>query len=141
MIRLLTATSESPRSNAPGTRHVKSHSIADSPSRVLGRQGNSASKDTDTAKEKENISPAPTACSGEAGRKASAGLTGTFTARNLALPSAPTPLPMHTGQYSNTAARKMRRVTIDHDMEALNGQCPPHPTSGGFVGRWKTFDR
>jgi centromeric protein E len=48
-------------------------------------------------------------------------LTSTFTARNLALPTSPTPLPMHTAQYSNTAMRKGRRVTIDHDLDALSG--------------------
>ncbi|KAL1411458.1 Kinesin-like protein kip2 [Vanrija albida] len=42
----------------------------------------------------------------------------TFTAKNLALPSVPTPLPMHSGQTSN-ALRKTRRITIDHDMNRL----------------------
>ena len=120
VIRLLTATPESPtRSTAgAGTRHMKAHSISDSPSRYLHSKGGGPSNGS-KEKENANATPSHVASSGEASKKA---LTGTFTARNLALPSAPTPLPMHTGQYSNTAARKMRRVTIDHDMEALNGK-------------------
>ncbi|KAK4683756.1 hypothetical protein P7C73_g6472, partial [Tremellales sp. Uapishka_1] len=45
-------------------------------------------------------------------------LSATFTARNLALPTCPSPLPLHPSQFSN-AARKTRRVTIEHDMDRL----------------------
>ncbi|KAL7421908.1 Kinesin-like protein kip2 [Cryptotrichosporon argae] len=44
-------------------------------------------------------------------------LPSTFTAHNLALPSTPTPLPMHHAQVSN--ARRNRRVTIEHDIDRL----------------------
>lgn len=45
----------------------------------------------------------------------------TFTARNLALPTSPSPLPMHPSQITNTSSRKGRRVTIEHDMDRLGG--------------------
>nr|XP_018262811.1 uncharacterized protein I303_04295 [Kwoniella dejecticola CBS 10117]OBR84969.1 hypothetical protein I303_04295 [Kwoniella dejecticola CBS 10117] len=47
------------------------------------------------------------------------GLVSSFTARNLALPTSPSPLPMHPTQLSNASARKARRVTIEHDMDKL----------------------
>lgn len=46
----------------------------------------------------------------------------TFTAFNLALPTTPTPLPMHPSQFDNTSGRKGRRLTIDHDMNLLSGE-------------------
>ena len=48
-------------------------------------------------------------------------ITSSFTARNLALPTSPSPLPMHPSQISNTT-RKSRRVTIEHDMDRLSGK-------------------
>ena len=45
----------------------------------------------------------------------------TFTAKNLALPTSPSPLPMHPSQYSNTSTKKGRRITIEHDMDRLGG--------------------
>ncbi|WWC70146.1 uncharacterized protein I206_104093 [Kwoniella pini CBS 10737] len=47
------------------------------------------------------------------------GLVSSFTARNLALPTSPSPLPMHPSQFTNSSARKARRVTIEHDMDKL----------------------
>ncbi|WVW84086.1 hypothetical protein I302_106115 [Kwoniella bestiolae CBS 10118] len=47
------------------------------------------------------------------------GLVSTFTARNLALPTSPSPLPMHPTQFSNSSSRTRRRVTIEHDMDRL----------------------
>ncbi|WWC94352.1 hypothetical protein V866_001194 [Kwoniella sp. B9012] len=47
------------------------------------------------------------------------GLVSTFTARNLALPTSPSPLPMHPTQFSNSSARTRRRVTIEHDIDRL----------------------
>ncbi|OWZ51163.1 centromeric protein E [Cryptococcus neoformans c45] len=47
------------------------------------------------------------------------GFPSTFTARNLALPTTPTPLPMHPTQFSNASVRKGRRVTIEHDIDLL----------------------
>ncbi|WVO15973.1 hypothetical protein L204_103638 [Cryptococcus depauperatus] len=47
------------------------------------------------------------------------GLPATFAARNLALPTTPTPLPMHPSQFSNASARKGRRRTIEHDIDLL----------------------
>ncbi|KAK8864543.1 hypothetical protein IAR55_001793 [Kwoniella newhampshirensis] len=47
------------------------------------------------------------------------GFPSTFTARNLALPTTPSPLPMHPNQFSNAATRKGRRVTIEHDIDRL----------------------
>lgn len=48
-------------------------------------------------------------------------LPNSFTAKNLALPTTPTPLPMHPSQFSNTSTRRGRRITIDHDMDLLTG--------------------
>ena len=48
-------------------------------------------------------------------------LPNSFTAKNLALPTTPTPLPMHPSQFSNTSTRRGRRVTIDHDLDFLTG--------------------
>ncbi|WVF71322.1 hypothetical protein IAT40_006125 [Kwoniella sp. CBS 6097] len=48
------------------------------------------------------------------------GIVSSFTARNLALPTSPSPLPMHPSQYHNAAARRARRVTIEHDMDRLS---------------------
>ncbi|WVQ99545.1 hypothetical protein IAU59_006681 [Kwoniella sp. CBS 9459] len=48
------------------------------------------------------------------------GIVASFTARNLALPTSPSPLPMHPSQYNNSAARRARRVTIEHDMDRLS---------------------
>ncbi|WWC89175.1 uncharacterized protein L201_004093 [Kwoniella dendrophila CBS 6074] len=47
------------------------------------------------------------------------GLVSTFTARNLALPTSPSPLPMHPSQFNNSSSRKNRRVTIEHDIDRL----------------------
>ncbi|WVR06885.1 hypothetical protein IAU60_003921 [Kwoniella sp. DSM 27419] len=47
------------------------------------------------------------------------GIVPSFTARNLALPTTPTPLPMHPSQVSNASLRKSRRVTIEHDIDRL----------------------
>ncbi|OCF60786.1 hypothetical protein L486_00426 [Kwoniella mangroviensis CBS 10435] len=47
------------------------------------------------------------------------GLVSTFTARNLALPTSPSPLPMHPTQFSNSSSRTRRRVTIEHDIDRL----------------------
>lgn len=47
-------------------------------------------------------------------------LPNSFTAKNLALPTTPTPLPMHPSQFSNTT-RRGRRITIDHDIDLLTG--------------------
>lgn len=66
----------------------------------------------------ENLSPAP---SGYSSARTRGHISSTFTARNLALPSAPSPLPMHTGQFSNTL-RKHRRVTLEHDINRLQGE-------------------
>lgn len=49
-------------------------------------------------------------------------LPSTFTAFNLAMPSTPTPLPMHPSQFDNTSARKGRRLTIEHDIGLLTGK-------------------
>lgn len=46
----------------------------------------------------------------------------TFTAFNLALPTTPTPLPMHATQYDNASTKKGRRVTIEHDLDILAGE-------------------
>jgi centromeric protein E len=51
-------------------------------------------------------------------------LPNSFTAKNLALPTTPTPLPMHPSQFSNTSNRRGRRITIDHDMDLLTGMSP-----------------
>jgi centromeric protein E len=48
-------------------------------------------------------------------------LPNSFTAKNLALPTTPSPLPMHPSQFSNTSTRRGRRITIDHDMDLLTG--------------------
>ncbi|WOO81136.1 Kinesin-like protein KIN-7L [Vanrija pseudolonga] len=55
----------------------------------------------------------------------------TFTAKNLSLPSLPTPLPMHSGQQSN-ALRKTRRITIDHDMNRLEENSRVNQIKGVF---------
>nr|KIR85317.1 centromeric protein E [Cryptococcus tetragattii IND107] len=47
------------------------------------------------------------------------GFPSTFTARNLALPTTPTPLPLHPAQFSNASVRKGRRATIEHDIDFL----------------------
>lgn len=47
------------------------------------------------------------------------GFPSTFTARNLALPTTPTPLPVHPAQFSNASVRKGRRATIEHDIDLL----------------------
>ncbi|ORY32865.1 kinesin motor domain-domain-containing protein [Naematelia encephala] len=46
-------------------------------------------------------------------------LPSTFTAHNLALPTSPTPLPMHPSQFDVRGSRKTRRVTIEKDMDRL----------------------
>lgn len=94
IVRLLTndttSTSLSPSSPLPPNRfRGKSHSISHSPTE----------------------SPA-TATPAK-------GFPSTFTARNLALPTTPTPLPMHSSQFSNASVRKGRRVTIEHDIDLL----------------------
>lgn len=58
-------------------------------------------------------------------RATRSGIPNTFTARNLALPSAPSPLPMHDGMMSTNALRKARRITIEHDIDRLQGQGEP----------------
>lgn len=50
------------------------------------------------------------------------GFPSTFTARNLALPTTPTPLPLHPAQFSNASVRKGRRATIEHDIDFLTGE-------------------
>lgn len=50
------------------------------------------------------------------------GFPSTFTARNLALPTTPTPLPLHPAQFSNASVRKGRRATIEHDIDLLTGE-------------------
>ncbi|RXK39315.1 hypothetical protein M231_03394 [Tremella mesenterica] len=45
-------------------------------------------------------------------------LPSSFTARNLALPTSPTPLPMH-GKQVSSASKKGRRLTIEADMDFL----------------------
>ncbi|WRT66518.1 uncharacterized protein IL334_003477 [Kwoniella shivajii] len=47
------------------------------------------------------------------------GLVSTFTARNLALPTSPSPLPMHPTQFNNISSKRSRRVTIEHDIDRL----------------------
>lgn len=66
----------------------------------------------------ENVSPRPSLGSSHA----KVHLPSSFTAKNLALPTTPTPLPMHPSQFSNTTARKGRRITIDHDIDLLTGE-------------------
>nr|XP_031863411.1 uncharacterized protein CI109_001287 [Kwoniella shandongensis]KAA5530483.1 hypothetical protein CI109_001287 [Kwoniella shandongensis] len=63
------------------------------------------------------------------------GFPSTFTARNLALPSTPTPLPMHPNQFSNAALRKGRRVTIEHDIDRLSVEQSQQSQSGLRVSR------
>ncbi|OCF32982.1 hypothetical protein I316_05320 [Kwoniella heveanensis BCC8398] len=94
IVRLLTNESARPASPVPQTNsprgHTKSHSISHSP--ALGTPLHLPAK----------------------------GIVSSFTARNLALPTSPSPLPMHPSQYNNAAARRARRVTIEHDMDRLS---------------------
>ena len=75
--------------------------------------------DEDASPAKLIISPRSTKFT-KGGMKAS--LPSTFTAFNLALPSAPTPLPAHPKQVNNASLRKARRITIEHDIETLGGE-------------------
>lgn len=67
----------------------------------------------------ENQSPHPGIGLGSSHAKVH--IPASFTAKNLALPTTPTPLPMHPSQFSNTSTRRGRRITIDHDIDLLTG--------------------
>ncbi|WVQ81716.1 hypothetical protein IAT38_003841 [Cryptococcus sp. DSM 104549] len=66
-----------------------------------------------------SISHSPTNSPGAVATPPGKGFPSTFTARNLALPTTPTPFPVHPSQFSNATARGRRRVTIEHDMDRL----------------------
>ncbi|GMK55272.1 hypothetical protein CspeluHIS016_0203280 [Cutaneotrichosporon spelunceum] len=91
-----------------------------------------------TSPSKENLSPAP---AGYVSSRTRDRVTPSFTARNLnmpnlpstytGMPGSPSPLPMHPSQVSNS--RKHRRVTLENDINRLQG--------GGRVSAAKTvFD-
>ncbi|ORX37881.1 kinesin motor domain-domain-containing protein [Kockovaella imperatae] len=99
-------------------------------------------EEIDTSTFKSITSPSSRSTKGSGGGLKSS-LPSTFTAFNLALPSAPTPLPAHPAQQSNSSARKGRRITIEHDIETLGeshkvnmtksrfdipGELPPSPS-------------
>ena len=91
-----------------------------------GLLGHAKSKSLSVA-DLENQSPHPSPVVGASGAgpgstHAKVYLPSSFTAKNLALPTTPTPLPMHPSQFSNTTMRKGRRVTIDHDLDLLTGE-------------------
>lgn len=89
------------------------------PTRPSPGHGHGKSKSLSVA-DLENLSPRP----GPGSSHAKVHLPSSFTAKNLALPTTPTPLPMHPSQYTNTTGRKGRRITIDHDIDLLQGRCP-----------------
>ena len=64
-------------------------------------------------------SPHPSPTPGSA--KMNSPFASKFTARNLPLPTSPSPLPKHPSQFSNTSG-KARRLTIEHDMDRLAGE-------------------
>ena len=93
------------------------------PTKRSPHYGHAKSKSLSVA-DLENQSPHPSSAGGHApgSTHAKVYLPSSFTAKNLALPTTPTPLPMHPSQFSNTTMRKGRRVTIDHDLDLLTGK-------------------
>jgi centromeric protein E len=76
----------------------------------------------------KSVPNAESPLSGQLGTTPKKPFPSTFTAFNLALPTTPTPLPMHTSQFDNTSGRKGRRITIEHDIDILMGEY-----NGGFA--------
>lgn len=135
IVRVLTSEPNASPSNtntaSPGSRHTKSESLA------LPSKANAGMD-----------SPSPS-IPHKASSRTRSHIPSTFTAHNLALPCAsvtlhgpatsparvaaglsdmaktdsPSPLPSHPSQWSNTSSKKGRRITIEHDMGLLEGEC------------------
>ena len=114
VVRLLTQTPDAP-APSNGSNALTPKKMVDSPRRVS--HGKSASLSAIRGAE------SPLAA-GMGSTKTRVHIPSSFTARNLALPTSPPPLPMHGKQASNAGSKKGRRLTIEADMDRLSGEWP-----------------